>query len=152
MTLLRRLFLTQPHDSQRTGDGPALRRALGVPSLICVGLGTMLGGIFAAIGVGTLKAGPGIIASFLLSGLACFFVSLCYAELASMVPIAGSAYTYAYATLGELVAWVIGWDLILEYGVSVAPIAASWSGTLQGMLDSWHVKLPAWAQVAHLSF
>jgi APA family basic amino acid/polyamine antiporter len=151
VSLLRRLFQTQPVDSLRSGEGPALRRALGVPSLIAVGLGTMLGGIFAAIGVGTLKAGPGVIGSFLLSGVACFFVSLCYAELASMVPIAGSAYTYAYATLGEIVAWVIGWDLILEYGVSVAPIAASWSGTLQGMLDSWHVKLPHWAQVAHLT-
>ncbi|MBV9645883.1 MAG: amino acid permease [Candidatus Eremiobacteraeota bacterium] len=152
MTLLRRLFVTQPHDSTRSGEGPPLRRALGVPSLICVGLGTMLGGIFAAIGVGTLKAGPGVIASFLLSGLACFFVSLCYAELASMVPIAGSAYTYAYATLGEIVAWVIGWDLILEYGVSVAPIAASWSGTLQLKLADAHITLPQWAQVAHLSF
>jgi basic amino acid/polyamine antiporter, APA family len=150
--LIRRLFLTQPYDSTRTGEGPALRRALGVPSLIGVGLGTMLGGIFAAIGVGTLKAGPGVIASFMLSGLACFFVSLCYAELASMVPIAGSAYTYAYATLGEIVAWVIGWDLILEYGVSVAPIAASWSGTLQAMLLNAHIKMPEWAQVAHLSF
>jgi basic amino acid/polyamine antiporter, APA family len=149
---VRRLFVTQPYDSTRSAEGPRLRRALGVPSLICVGLGTMLGGIFAAIGVGTLKAGPGVIASFLLSGSACFFVALCYAELASMVPIAGSAYTYAYATLGEIVAWVIGWDLILEYGVSVAPIAASWSGTVQAMLETWHVKLPQWAQVAHLTF
>jgi APA family basic amino acid/polyamine antiporter len=149
-SLLRRLFVTQPHDSTRRAEGPALRRALGIPSLIAVGLGTMLGGIFAAIGVGTLKAGPGVIGSFMLSGLACFFVSLCYAELASMVPIAGSAYTYAYATLGEIVAWMIGWDLILEYGVSVAPIAASWSGTFQLKLADAHIHLPAWAQVAHV--
>jgi hypothetical protein len=79
-------------------------------------------GIFTTIGAGTLAAGPGVVVSFLLSGSACVFVSLCYAELASMVPIAGSAYTYAYATLGELVAWIIGWDLILEYGISVAPV------------------------------
>ena len=86
----------------------------------------MLGGIFTTIGVGTATGGPvGVLAAFALSGLACAFVSLCYAELASMVPIAGSAYTYAYATLGEAVAWIIGWDLILEYGVSVAPVAAS---------------------------
>jgi APA family basic amino acid/polyamine antiporter len=118
--LASRLLARQPVESDRTSGGPALRRGLGIPGLMCIGLGTMLGGIFATIGVGTLEAGPGVIVSFLLSGLACVFVSLCYAELASMVPIAGSAYTYAYATLGEFVAWIIGWDLILEYGISVA--------------------------------
>ncbi len=120
--------------------------------LIGVGLGTMLGGVFATVGVGTLEAGPGVIASFVLSGLACVFVSLCYAELASMVPIAGSAYTYAYATLGELVAWIIGWDLILEYGISVAPVAASWSGYAQAFLRNFGVALPGWATVAHLAY
>jgi APA family basic amino acid/polyamine antiporter len=111
----------------------------------------MLGGIFTTIGVGTNVAGPGVIASFLLSGLACVFVSLCYAELASMVPIAGSAYTYAYATLGEAVAWIIGWDLILEYGISAAPVAASWSGYAQSFLQSYGIALPGWARVAHLA-
>ena len=111
----------------------------------------MLGGVFTTIGVGTLEAGPGVIVSFLLSGLACAFVSLCYAELASMVPIAGSAYTYAYATLGEFVAWIIGWDLILEYGISVAPVAASWSGYAQAFLQNYGVTLPDWAKVAHLA-
>jgi len=124
---------------------------LGRPGLICVGLGTMLGGIFTTIGVGANVAGPGVIASFLLSGLACVFVSLCYAELASMVPIAGSAYTYAYATLGEAVAWIIGWDLILEYGISAAPVAASWSGYAQSFLQNYGVTLPGWARVAHLA-
>jgi APA family basic amino acid/polyamine antiporter len=128
-----------------------LRRVLGIPGLVAVGLGTMLGGIFTTIGVGTLEAGPGVITSFLLSGLACFFVSLAYAELASMVPIAGSAYTYAYATLGEIVAWIIGWDLLLEYGISVAPVAASWSGYVQSILQNGGIKLPQWAQVAHVS-
>jgi APA family basic amino acid/polyamine antiporter len=149
--LVARLLARQPVESERTAGGPALRRVLGVPSLICIGLGTMLGGIFATIGVGTLQAGPGVIGSFLLSGLACVFVSLCYAELASMVPIAGSAYTYAYATLGEFVAWIIGWDLILEYGISVAPIAASWSGYAQSYLQNFGVDLPDWAKVAHLA-
>ncbi len=126
---------------------------LGVPGLVGVGLGTMLGGIFTTIGVGTATGGPvGVLAAFALSGLACAFVSLCYAELASMVPIAGSAYTYAYATLGEAVAWIIGWDLILEYGVSVAPVAASWSGYVQAFLASYGVTLPAWARVANLTF
>jgi APA family basic amino acid/polyamine antiporter len=152
--LLGRLFATQPHDRAHSGEGPGLRRALGVPGLIAIGLGTMLGGIFTTIGVGTREAGPAVIGSFMLSGLACVFVSLCYAELASMVPIAGSAYTYAYATLGEVVAWIIGWDLILEYGISVAPTAASWSGTVQATLQGskWHIALPAWAQVAHVQF
>ncbi len=147
-----RLLARQPHDSDRSAGGPALRRVLGKPGLICVGLGTMLGGIFTTIGVGTNIAGPGVIASFLLSGLACVFVSLCYAELASMVPIAGSAYTYAYATLGEAVAWIIGWDLILEYGISAAPVAASWSGYAQSFLQNYGIALPNWAQVAHLGF
>ncbi|HMD02739.1 MAG TPA: hypothetical protein VKG44_07210, partial [Candidatus Baltobacteraceae bacterium] len=91
MTLLQRLLARQPHDRVAAGEGPRLRRVLGVPGLIAVGLGTMLGGIFTTIGAGTLAAGPGVIVSFLLSGLACVFVSLCYAELSSMVPIAGSA-------------------------------------------------------------
>jgi APA family basic amino acid/polyamine antiporter len=150
--LATRLLARQPHGSLRTAGGPALKRVLGVGGLIGVGLGTMLGGIFTTVGVGTLEAGPGVIAAFLLSGLACVFVSLCYAELASMVPIAGSAYTYAYATLGEFVAWIIGWDLILEYGISVAPVAASWSGYAQSFLQNYGVALPAWAKVAHLAF
>ncbi len=150
--IAKRLLARQPHDSVRTSGGPALRRVLGIPGLVCVGLGTMLGGIFATVGVGMLQAGPGVIASFLLSGLACVFVSLCYAELASMVPIAGSAYTYAYATLGEAVAWIIGWDLILEYGISVAPVAASWSGYVQAFLQNYGIALPDWAKVAHLAF
>ncbi len=149
--LLARLVARQPHGSARTAGGPALKRVLGVGGLIGVGLGTMLGGIFTTIGVGTLEAGPAVVVSFMLSGLACVFVSLCYAELASMVPIAGSAYTYAYATLGEFVAWIIGWDLILEYGISVAPVAASWSGYVQAFLGNYGVALPPWARVAHLA-
>jgi APA family basic amino acid/polyamine antiporter len=147
----KRLTATQPHDRQRTGEGLALRRVLGVPGLIGVGLGTMLGGIFATIGAGMNVAGPGVIAAFALSGLACVFVALCYAELAAMVPVAGSAYTYAYATLGEFVAWIIGWDLILEYGISVAPTAAAWSGYVQSFAANFGLTLPPWARVAHLA-
>jgi APA family basic amino acid/polyamine antiporter len=111
----------------------------------------MIGGIFTTVGVGTRVAGPGVLLSFGLSGLACVFVALCYAELAAMVPVAGSAYTYAYATMGEIVAWVIGWDLILEYGISVAPVAASWSGYMQAALANVGLALPAWATTAHLA-
>ncbi len=149
---MKQLFAVQPLDSIQTNHpGPKLRRALGWPGLVCIGLGTMLGGIFTTVGAGEAAAGPGVIAAFGLSGLACVFVALCYAEFASMVPVAGSAYTYAYATLGEFVAWIIGWDLILEYGISAAPVAASWSGYMQDLLSSIGVALPAWAQVAHLS-
>jgi APA family basic amino acid/polyamine antiporter len=152
VTVWQRLLARQPVESERRARGPALRRALGAPALIAIGLGTMLGGIFATIGSATQAAGPGVIESFLLSGAACFFVALCYSELASMVPIAGSAYTYAYATLGEFVAWVIGWDLILEYGISVAPLASSCSGYFQGLLTSAGLKLPGWATTANLAF
>ena len=110
----------------------------------------MLGGIFPTIGAGAHAAGPGVILAYILSGAVSVCVALCYAEFASMVPVAGSAYTYAYATLGELVAWIIGWDLILEYGLSVAPTASSWSDYFQHMLASAGIHLPAWAQTANV--
>jgi APA family basic amino acid/polyamine antiporter len=128
-----------------------LRRVLGGRDLIAIGLGTMIGGgIFTTIGPGVAKAGPAIIIAFLLAGLASLFAALCYAELGSMVPIAGSAYTYAYATLGQLVAWIIGWDLILEYAVSAAPVASAFSSSVQAAAKAlWNVSLPTWAQTAH---
>ncbi|MDQ2817593.1 MAG: amino acid permease [Candidatus Eremiobacteraeota bacterium] len=151
--ILKRLGAVQPLSRvlPEPEFGPTLRRALGWPGLIAIGLGTMLGGIFTTLGVGTAVAGPGVIIAFMLSGLACVFVALCYAEFASMVPVAGSAYTYAYATLGEFVAWVIGWDLILEYGISAAPVASSFSGYLQDLFKSVGVNVPAWAQSAELN-
>ncbi|MFN2460723.1 MAG: amino acid permease [Candidatus Velthaea sp.] len=152
MTLWRRLGATQTYDRLQPEGGVRLRRVLGVPGLTAVGLGTMLGGIFTTIGAGMNAAGPGVIASFVLSGVACVLVALCYAEFAAMVPVAGSAYTYAYATLGEFVAWIIGWDLILEYGISVAPTAAAWSGYVQAFLGGYGIALPEWARVAHLAF
>ena len=136
---------------QAEGGRAGLRRALRGRDLIAVGLGSMIGGgIFTTIGPGVAKAGPAIIVAFMLAGLASLFAALCYAELGSMVPIAGSAYTYAYATLGQLVAWIIGWDLILEYGVSAAPVASAFSSSVQDAARAlWHVELPAWAQTAH---
>jgi APA family basic amino acid/polyamine antiporter len=151
--LVRRLFATQPFDRLHKESDAPLRRCLSVVGLIGVGLGTMLGGIFTTIGAGAQAAGAGgVLASFALTGVACVFVALCYAELAAMVPIAGSAYTYAYATLGEFVAWIIGWDLILEYGISVAPTAAAWSGYMQSFLGTYGVTLPESLRVAHLAF
>jgi APA family basic amino acid/polyamine antiporter len=153
LPFFRNLFLRQAHDRERLpSDGVPLRRALGLPALIAVGLGTMLGGIFTTVGAGAHDAGPAVIAAFGLSGVTCLFVALCYAELASMVPIAGSAYTYAYAALGEIVAWVIGWDLVLEYGISVAPLAATLSGSLQQLLGGAGITLPNWAQTANVVF
>ena len=148
---LKRLAAVQPLDRLRSDhEGPKLRRVLGVWGLIGIGLGTMLGGIFPTVGVGIQTAGSGVILAFGISGLACVFVALCYAEFAAMVPVAGSAYTYAYATLGEFVAWVIGWDLILEYGISAAPVAASFSGYFQELLGYFHLVMPTSMQTAAL--
>jgi len=130
--------------------GPKLRRVLGWPALTAIGLGTMLGGIFPTLGAGAHAAGPSVILAYVLSGLVSLCVALCYAEFASMVPVAGSAYTYAYATLGELVAWIIGWDLILEYGLSLAPTASSLSDYFQHLIGNIGFVLPAWAQTANV--
>jgi APA family basic amino acid/polyamine antiporter len=127
-----------------------LKRVLGARDLMAVGLGTMIGGgIFTTIGPGVKIAGPAIIAAFVLAGTASFFAALCYAELGAMVPISGSAYTYAYATLGKVVAWIIGFALLFEYGISAAPVAQQFSGTFQTLMRSWGVTLPAWAQTSH---
>lgn len=152
MNLFARLGRTASIEALQAEEGHnALRRVLGWQDLIAIGLGTMIGGgIFTTIGPGVAKAGPGIVIAFLLAGLASFFAALCYAELGSMVPVAGSAYTYAYATLGQLVAWIIGWDLILEYAVSAAPVASAFSSSVQAATyQLWGVALPVWARTAH---
>src|SRR3982750_1754109 len=118
-------------------DASGLRRAVGALDLTALGIGAIIGtGIFVIIGEAIGKSGPAIIVSFVLAGVTCVFSALSYAELASSIPVSGSAYTYSYATLGELVAWIIGWDLILEYGVSVAGVAVGWGQYLQDLLDS----------------
>src|SRR5256714_1118488 len=119
-----------------------LRRALGPIALTSLGVGAIIGaGIFVVTGqTAANMAGPGVMLSYAVAGLGCLFAALCYAEFASMAPVAGSAYTYAYATLGELFAWIIGWDLILEYAMACAVVAAGWSQYLNKLL---HVmKLP----------
>jgi APA family basic amino acid/polyamine antiporter len=122
-----------------------LRRALGPINLVTLGIGAIIGaGIFVITGQAAAQfAGPGIVLSFVLAGIACGFAGLCYAEFASMIPIAGSAYTYSYATLGEIVAWIIGWDLILEYAFGAATVAVGWSGHLRAFLHDIGVELPA---------
>lgn len=122
-----------------------LRRVLGPITLTSLGVGAIIGtGIFVSTGVVARQtAGPALMLSYAFAGLVCVFAALCYAEFASMVPVAGSAYTYAYATLGELFAWVIGWDLVLEYAVGAATVANGWSGYFQSVLGSLGSKLPA---------
>ena len=122
-----------------------LRRVLGPVQLTSLGVGAIIGaGIFVATGAAAHNvAGPALMISYTVAGITCIFAALCYAEFASMVPVAGSAYTYAYATLGELFAWIIGWDLVLEYGVASAAVATGWSGYFQNVLSKAGIELPA---------
>ncbi|MBM3311924.1 MAG: amino acid permease [Candidatus Aminicenantes bacterium] len=124
-----------------------LKKVLGPVDLTFLGIGAIIGtGIFVLTGVAAaVHAGPAVIVSFVISGLACALAALCYAEFASMIPVAGSAYTYAYAGLGELLAWVIGWDLILEYTVASMTVAVGWSGYMVNLLDGLGIHLPQWA-------
>ncbi len=130
---------------EETGkEGQALKRTVGTMDLTALGLGAIIGtGIFVVIGKGAALAGPALILSFVLAGVTCVFSALCYAELSAAIPVAGSAYTYAYATLGEIIAWIIGWDLILEYGVSVAAVAVGWGGNFNIFLhEAFGFRIP----------
>lgn len=121
-----------------------LKRVLGPVSLTCLGVGAVIGaGIFVATGKAAHDiAGPALMVSYVIAGLTCIFAALCYAEFASMAPVAGSAYTYAYTTMGELFAWIIGWDLVLEYAVGAATVANGWSGYFQAVLKKFDIVLP----------
>src|SRR5262245_59318743 len=121
-----------------------LRRVLGPVTLTSLGVGAVIGaGIFVATGAAAKSvAGPSLMVSYMVAGVTCIFAALCYAEFASMAPVAGSAYTYAYTTLGELFAWIIGWDLILEYAVGAATVANGWSGYFQGVLRQLKIFIP----------
>jgi APA family basic amino acid/polyamine antiporter len=150
------------------GQGTGLKRVLGAGDLIMLAIGAVIGaGIFSSIGTaaaGEIRAsgevirygaGPALVVSFILLGLVCGLAALCYAELASMIPQAGSAYAYSYATLGELVAWIIGWDLILEYAVGNIAVAVAWGGYFVSLLSGFGITIPAWlthgARAVHLS-
>ncbi|EMT46251.1 amino acid permease [Anoxybacillus flavithermus] len=130
--------------SESGKSGAALKKELGAFDLTMLGIGAIIGtGIFVLTGVAAAEhAGPALVLSFILSGLACVFAALCYAEFASSVPVSGSAYTYSYATFGEIIAWMLGWDLILEYGVAASAVAAGWSGYFQGLLAGFGIELP----------
>src|SRR5476649_416872 len=128
------LWTRKPMSALQAEAGEAgagsLKRSLGAMNLTLLGIGAIIGaGIFVLTGQAAAQyAGPAIVLSFVVAGLGCLFAGLCYAEFASMIPIAGSAYTYGYATLGEFIAWIIGWDLILEYLFAAASVAVGWSG------------------------
>src|SRR5437588_10987985 len=148
------LFATKPlaqlmKEAGETGEH-SLRRTLGPFQLTALGVGAIIGaGIFVLSGLGAHYAGPGLMLSFVLSGLGCAFAGLCYAEFAAMIPLAGSAYTYAYATLGELLAWIIGWDLTLEYAMGASTVSSGWSNHFIELLDIFHVKMPLWLAYDH---
>src|SRR5215510_67821 len=136
-------------ESKESGEH-SLKRTLGVLQLTALGVGAVIGaGIFVMAGLGAHYAGPGLLLSFVLTGLGCAFAGLCYAEFAAMIPLAGSAYTYAYATLGELFAWIIGWDLTLEYAMGASTVSSGWSNHFIELLNIFHLKMPLWLAYDH---
>ena len=153
---MKRFFRTKSREHMLSDleSGHQLHRALGAWHLTFLGIGAVIGaGIFVLTGVAAAKyAGPGISLSFVISGIACAFAGLCYAEFASMIPVAGSAYTYSYATLGELFAWIIGWDLILEYLFGASAVAVGWSGYVVSFLKDFGVFLPPSLSTAPFSY
>jgi len=130
-----------------------LKRTLTAKDLTILGVGAIIGaGIFVLTGIAAAKyAGPAIVLSFVLAGIACALAALCYSELAAMIPVSGSAYSYAYATMGELMAWIIGWDLILEYALASSTVAIGWAGYLNSFLNSIDVHLPSYLTTAYLA-
>jgi basic amino acid/polyamine antiporter, APA family len=150
------LFARKPIDTlmkeaAETGEH-SLKRTLGPFQLTALGVGAVIGaGIFVLSGLGAHYAGPGLMVSFVLSGFGCAFAGLCYAEFAAMIPLAGSAYTYAYATLGELFAWIIGWDLTLEYAMGASTVSSGWSNHFIELLDIFHLKMPLWLAYDHIT-
>ncbi len=148
------LFATKPLDllineAKESGEH-SLKRTLGPFQLTALGVGAIIGaGIFVLSGLGAHYAGPGLMLSFVMSGLGCAFAGLCYAEFAAMIPLAGSAYTYAYATLGELFAWIIGWDLTLEYAMGASTVSSGWSNHFIELMNVLNIKIPLWLAYDH---
>ncbi|MBV8092512.1 MAG: amino acid permease [Acetobacteraceae bacterium] len=144
VTLLQRKPVSELISATEEGSH-SLRRSLGALSLVALGIGAIIGaGLFSLTGIAAAEnAGPAVVISFVIAAIGCAFAGMCYSELASMIPVAGSAYTYAYATMGELVAWIIGWDLVLEYAVGAGTVAVSWSRYVVSLLAGWGIFIPA---------
>ena len=137
------------HEAQDAGTH-TLKRTLGPGALTALGVGAIIGaGIFVLSGLGAHYAGPALMLSFVLSGLGCAFAGLCYAEFAALIPLAGSAYTYAYAALGEIFAWIIGWDLTLEYAMGASTVSSGWSNHFIEFLNIFHLRMPLWLAYDH---
>ena len=137
------------NEAKATGEH-TLKRTLGPVSLTALGVGAIIGaGIFVLSGLGAHYAGPGLMISFVISGFGCAFAGLCYAEFAALIPLAGSAYTYAYAALGELFAWIIGWDLTLEYAMGASTVSSGWSNHFVEFLDIFGIRMPLWLSYDH---
>ncbi len=156
--IFRRKTLDRIYEDAERSSETHLKRSLGALDLISLGIGAIIGtGIFAVIGTASaggpshLGAGPGVMLSFILTAIACGFCALCYAEFAALVPISGSAYTYSYATLGEIIAWIIGWDLIIEYAVGNVAVAIAWAAYFHQLFDGLGVHIPAWLAVDYRS-
>src|SRR5213596_971665 len=146
---MAKLFAKKPVDrlmeeAREVGEH-SLKRSLGPVNLVALGIGAIIGaGLFVRTAAAIAdRAGPSVVLAFVVAGLGCAFAGLCYAEFASMIPIAGSAYTYSYATMGEFIAWIIGWDLVLEYAVGAATVSISWSRYFGRFMEGFGIHLPA---------
>ena len=140
------IFVTKPidrivYDEEHSTGERHLKRTMGAKSLVALGIGVIIGaGIFSLTGIAAAEnAGPAVVIAFMIAALGCALAGMCYSEFASMIPMAGSAYTYAYATLGEFIAWIIGWDLVLEYAVGAACVAVGWSGYVTSFLKDFGI-------------
>ena len=149
--LFRRKSIAQIEQEAATGltDGHgaagSLRRVLGVRDLTFMGIAAVIGaGIFSSIGKASYDGGPGVVFLYIFTAIACGFAALCYAEFASAVPVSGSAYTYSYVAFGEIFAWIIGWDLLMEYAIGNIAVAISWSDYFTNLLEKVHVHVPGW--------
>ncbi|HEY1023437.1 MAG TPA: amino acid permease, partial [Flavisolibacter sp.] len=155
-TLFRKKPLTKIIKDQQSGysdieeTDTGLHKVLTVRDLTSMGIAAVVGaGIFSTIGTAAYNGGPGVSLLFIITAITCGFSALCYAEFASRVPVAGSAYTYAYVAFGELVAWIIGWALILEYAIGNIVVAISWSGYFNNLLQGFGIHLPGWLTMDH---
>ena len=146
--MLMSLFATKSVSrimSESEGGAHQLKRTLGAMQLVALGIGAIIGaGLFSLTGVAAAQnSGPAVTISMVIAAVGCAFAGLCYSEFSCMIPVAGSAYTYAYATLGEWIAWIIGWDLVIEYAIGSATVSISWSAYVVSLLHTFHIQLPA---------